>query len=61
MSWEVESDDALCTLQEAFQKVEPSLGFNIELKFDDHIVYDEDYLIRVLDIILQVLEFPSFL
>jgi glycerophosphodiester phosphodiesterase len=44
----------LCTLQDAFQQVEPSLGFNIELKFDNHIVYQQDYLIRVLQAILQV-------
>ncbi|KAI4366772.1 hypothetical protein MLD38_022603 [Melastoma candidum] len=53
-NWEVEADDALCTLQEAFQKVEPSLGFNIELKFDDHIVYQQDYLVHVLQTILNV-------
>lgn len=52
--WNVETDDSLCTLQEAFQQVEPSLGFNIELKFDDHIVYQQDYLIHVLQAILQV-------
>ncbi|GMY13022.1 glycerophosphodiester phosphodiesterase GDPD1, chloroplastic-like [Fagus crenata] len=52
--WNVETDDSLCTLQEAFQQVEPSLGFNIELKFDDHIVYQQDYLIHVLLAILQV-------
>lgn len=54
ISWNVEQDDKLCTLQEAFQKVEPSLGFNIELKFDDDIVYQQDYLIHVLQSILQV-------
>ncbi|GLT57163.1 hypothetical protein SLA2020_301510 [Shorea laevis] len=54
LKWDVETDDSLCTLQEAFQKVEPSLGFNIELKFDDNIVYGEDYLTRVLQAVLQV-------
>ncbi|XP_057982615.1 glycerophosphodiester phosphodiesterase GDPD1, chloroplastic-like [Malania oleifera] len=54
VKWEVETDDSLCTLQETFQKVNPSLGFNIELKFDDHIVYEQDYLIRVLQVVLQV-------
>ncbi|PKI60308.1 hypothetical protein CRG98_019244 [Punica granatum] len=54
INWEVESDDPHCTLQEAFQRVEPSLGFNIELKFDDHVVYPQDYLIRVLQAILKV-------
>lgn len=54
VKWDVEEDDSLCTLQEAFQKVEPSLGFNIELKFDDHIVYQEDHLVHVLQAILKV-------
>lgn len=54
VSWAVETDDASCTLKEAFQKVSPILGFNIELKFDDHIVYQQDYLIHVLECILQV-------
>ncbi|KAK4603195.1 hypothetical protein RGQ29_011949 [Quercus rubra] len=54
VNWDVEKDDTLCTLKEVFQQVSPSLGFNIELKFDDHIVYDQDYLFRVLQAILQV-------
>ncbi|KAA8530077.1 hypothetical protein F0562_004786 [Nyssa sinensis] len=54
VSWNVESDDSLCTLEEAFQKVNPSLGFNIELKFDDHIVYEQQHLTNVLHAILQV-------
>lgn len=54
VSWLVEQDDSLCTLQEAFQKVGPALGFNVELKFDDHIVYSQDYLVRVLQSILKV-------
>ncbi|KAJ4729513.1 Glycerophosphodiester phosphodiesterase [Melia azedarach] len=54
VNWNVETDDSLCTLQDAFQKVEPTLGFNIELKFDDHVVYQQDYLIRVLQAILMV-------
>ncbi|CAJ2672363.1 glycerophosphodiester phosphodiesterase GDPD1, chloroplastic-like [Trifolium pratense] len=53
-NWEVEQDDTLCTLQEAFLKVEPTLGFNIELKFDDHIVYEQAYLTHVLQAILKV-------
>ncbi|KAB2610087.1 glycerophosphodiester phosphodiesterase GDE1-like [Pyrus ussuriensis x Pyrus communis] len=52
--WDVENDDPHCTLQEAFERVEPSLGFNIELKFDDYIVYQEDSLFRVLQSVLQV-------
>ncbi|KAJ7971753.1 Glycerophosphodiester phosphodiesterase [Quillaja saponaria] len=54
LKWNVEEDDSLCTLQEAFQNVEPGLGFNIELKFDDHVVYEQDYLTHILQIILQV-------
>ncbi|XP_059641134.1 glycerophosphodiester phosphodiesterase GDPD1, chloroplastic-like [Cornus florida] len=54
VSWNVETDDSLCTLQEAFQKINPSLGFNIELKFDDHIVYQQEHLTHVLRTILQV-------
>lgn len=57
LDWNVEQDDSLCTLQEAFQRVEPSLGFNIELKFDDFIVYPHEYLNNVLQSILQVLNF----
>lgn len=52
--WDVASDDALCTLQEAFEKVDPKLGFNIELKFDDNIVYQEDFLVNFLQAILKV-------
>ncbi|KAI3879713.1 hypothetical protein MKW92_052855 [Papaver armeniacum] len=52
--WNVEHDDSICTLQEAFQNVNTSLGFNIELKFDDHVVYQEEELTFVLQAILQV-------
>ncbi|CAB4264076.1 unnamed protein product [Prunus armeniaca] len=52
--WKVEKDDSLCTLQEVFEKVEHSKGFNIELKFDDQIVYKEEKLEHVLRVILQV-------
>lgn len=54
VGWWVESDDALCTLQEALEKVNPSLGFNIELKFDDYMVYQEEQLLRALRTVLQV-------
>ncbi|XP_077227767.1 glycerophosphodiester phosphodiesterase GDPD1, chloroplastic-like [Tasmannia lanceolata] len=53
-SWKVEDDDSLCTLQEAFERVHPSLGFNIELKFDDNIVYEDETLVHVLQVILRV-------
>ncbi|XP_009782733.1 glycerophosphodiester phosphodiesterase GDPD1, chloroplastic-like [Nicotiana sylvestris] len=55
VSWTVETDDSACTLKEAFEKVNASVGFNIELKFDDHIVYEQDYLVRVLQAILHVI------
>ncbi|PWA87735.1 PLC-like phosphodiesterase, TIM beta/alpha-barrel domain-containing protein [Artemisia annua] len=54
VGWDVEVDDHSCTLEEAFQKVNPGLGFNIELKFDDYVVYEEEYLIHVLQVILKV-------
>ncbi|RZC60292.1 hypothetical protein C5167_022047 [Papaver somniferum] len=53
-NWNVEQDDSICTLQEAFQTVNTSLGFNIELKFDDHVLYQEEELTCVLQAILQV-------
>jgi glycerophosphodiester phosphodiesterase len=52
--WKVENDDPLCTLQEAFEKVEHSIGFNIDLKLDNQVVYTEEELTRVLQAILQV-------
>jgi hypothetical protein len=52
--WRVEKDDPLCTLREVFEKVEHYVGFNIELKFDDQIVYTEDDLTHVFQAILKV-------
>ncbi|GLT38061.1 hypothetical protein SLA2020_123320 [Shorea laevis] len=52
--WKVEKDDHLCTLQEAFRKLDQSVGFNIELKFDDLIVYKEVELSHMLKVILRV-------
>ncbi|XP_057544453.1 glycerophosphodiester phosphodiesterase GDPD1, chloroplastic-like [Amaranthus tricolor] len=54
VSWDVNYDDTLCTLQEAFEEVDPKLGFNVELKFDDYIVYKEAHLVNVLQAILEV-------
>ncbi|KAJ0969240.1 hypothetical protein J5N97_022117 [Dioscorea zingiberensis] len=54
LNWKVEDDDSLCTLQEAFQKVDSHLGFNIELKFDDYITYKDEELTHALEVILQV-------
>lgn len=52
--WKVENDQPACTLQETFQQVKPGLGFNIELKFDDHIVYQQEYLVHFIQVVLQV-------
>lgn len=54
LNWNVQSDDPLCTLQEAFDKVNPRLGFNVELKFDDYLAYQEEELSRILQAILKV-------
>nr|CAB3446698.1 unnamed protein product [Digitaria exilis] len=53
LNWNVQSEDALCTLQEAFEKVNPRLGFNVELKFDDNLEYQEEELTRILHAILK--------
>ncbi|WCJ38805.1 Glycerophosphodiester phosphodiesterase GDPD3 [Euphorbia peplus] len=52
--WKVEEDAPLCTLQEAFEKVDESIGFNIELKFDDHIIYTLQNFQYVVQAILKV-------
>ncbi|MBA0881703.1 hypothetical protein Goshw_023593 [Gossypium schwendimanii] len=52
--WKVEKDAPLCTLEEAFHNVDQSVGFNVELKFDDSIVYKEEELSRILKAILKV-------
>ncbi|KAB2091040.1 Glycerophosphodiester phosphodiesterase GDE1 [Gossypium arboreum] len=52
--WKVEKDAPLCTLEEAFHNVDQSVGFNVELKFDDFIVYKEEELTRILKAILKV-------
>ncbi|CAL4999961.1 unnamed protein product [Urochloa decumbens] len=54
LNWSTEEDDPLCTLQEVFELVSPRLGFNIELKFDDHIIYHRKDLEYALQAILQV-------
>ncbi|KAJ1279282.1 hypothetical protein BS78_01G260000 [Paspalum vaginatum] len=55
LNWSVQSEDALCTLQEAFEEVDPRLGFNVELKFDDDLEYQEEELTRILQDILKVI------
>lgn len=54
VNWNVEDDDSLCTLQEAFEKVDSRLGFNIELKFLDHAVYVDEELTHALQAVLKV-------
>ncbi|KAJ1269353.1 hypothetical protein BS78_07G205500 [Paspalum vaginatum] len=54
LDWKTEEDDSLCTLQEVFEHVSPRLGFNIELKFDDNIMYHRKDLECALQAILQV-------
>ena len=53
VEWVVENDAPLCTLEEAFLKVNPDLGFNIELKFDDDIAYTDEELTHRLQVVLQ--------
>lgn len=53
-NWNVKIDSPFCTLEEAFQKVDSQLGFNVELKFDDHIIYQEEELTQILRAILRV-------
>ncbi|CAN6251680.1 unnamed protein product [Urochloa humidicola] len=55
LNWNVQSEDALCTLQEAFEKVNPRLGFNVELKFDDNLEYQDEELTCNLQAILKVI------
>ncbi|RLN04962.1 glycerophosphodiester phosphodiesterase [Panicum miliaceum] len=54
LNWSTEEDDSLCTLQEVFERVSPRVGFNIELKFDDNIIYHRKDLECALQAILQV-------
>lgn len=56
--WKVEKDDHLCTLEEVFQKINHSKGFNIEFKFDDNIVYKEDELVHAIEVVLHVCSYP---
>ncbi|XVE50058.1 hypothetical protein DITRI_Ditri01bG0131100 [Diplodiscus trichospermus] len=58
--WKVEQDAPLCTLEEVFRNVDQRLGFNIELKFDDHVVYKEEELSRIIQVILKLTRVSSF-
>lgn len=52
--WKVEKDDHLCTLEEVFQNINHSKGFNIEFKFDDNVMYKEDELVHAIQVVLNV-------
>ncbi|EES10654.1 glycerophosphodiester phosphodiesterase GDPD1, chloroplastic [Sorghum bicolor] len=54
LKWDVRSEDALCTLREVFHGVHRRVGFNVELKFDDDLVYTEDSLTCILQAVLKV-------
>ncbi|XP_024373071.1 glycerophosphodiester phosphodiesterase GDPD2 isoform X2 [Physcomitrium patens] len=51
--WTADIEDHLCTLEEAFTQVEPTVGFNIELKFDDYGITADAELHRVIDAVLD--------
>lgn len=51
--WIVNVQDRLCTLKDAFEKVPLSVGFNIELKFDDEIEVSEVDLKWVIGTVLK--------
>lgn len=44
----------MCTLQEALERVESSVGFNIEVKFDDVLETSNEEMRRVIFPILDV-------
>ncbi|KAH7285529.1 hypothetical protein KP509_33G032100 [Ceratopteris richardii] len=54
--WIMSVDDGLCTLRDAFEQVLPSVGFNIELKFDDYNVLSHQELKFSIDAILKVVK-----
>ena len=53
LRWDVRSVEPLCTLREAFEGDDTRVGFNVELKFDDDLVYQEEELVGVLQAILK--------
>ncbi|CAN6270415.1 unnamed protein product [Urochloa humidicola] len=54
LKWDVRAEDPLCTLREAFEGVDHRVGFNVELKFDDDLIYTEEKLTGVLQAVLKV-------
>lgn len=59
--WTANVDDSFCTLAEAFSEVQPSVGFNIELKFDDGGFTSEVELHCVISAVLEVRQTCKFL
>lgn len=53
-AWTATVEDSMCTLQEAFERVETSVGFNIEVKFDDVLETSNEEMRRVIFPILEV-------
>uniref|UniRef100_A0A7I4DBF1 glycerophosphodiester phosphodiesterase n=1 Tax=Physcomitrium patens TaxID=3218 RepID=A0A7I4DBF1_PHYPA len=51
--WTTDVEDSMCILAEAFAEVQPSTGFNIELKFGDDGSTTVEELHRVIDAVLQ--------
>ncbi|XP_057871557.1 glycerophosphodiester phosphodiesterase GDPD2 [Cryptomeria japonica] len=54
--WIVNVQDCLCTLKDAFEKIPLSVGFNIELKFDDEAEVPQADLQRVISVVLREVE-----
>ncbi len=55
--WTATMEDPLCTLEEAFKQVDPSVGFNIEVKFDD---IDETSDVELRRVIYPIVEVSIF-
>eukprot|EP00249_Psilotum_nudum_P004249 c17792_g1_i1 orf=555-1688(-) len=55
-NWIVTMEDSFCSLKDAFEQVVPTVGFNIEVKFDDTNLVPESELRRTIDAILLDVE-----
>ncbi|KAH9307304.1 hypothetical protein KI387_035215, partial [Taxus chinensis] len=54
--WIVSVEDCLCTLKDAFERIPLTVGFNIELKFDDEAEVPRADLRRVISVVLREVE-----
>lgn len=54
--WSVNVNDCLCTLKDAFERIPHSVGFNIELKFDDEAEIPRADLQRMISVVLREVE-----